>query len=167
MYTKQIPTTAFQYSVNDTIDRFSPFTSFDMELKIHKSWRIKGAYSRLNHFFFNQTDSISSRFLRDLQQIRAQTTLLYQSKYTRRGSWGQRRTILCRNRRQFYFFRISGERMKMRARRDAYNRIYFVFYRAPTCLSLASLQTPSSAFLSASYARLKMAPALQPGTKVQ
>lgn len=38
MYTKQIPTTAFQYSVNDTIDRSSPFTSFDMELKIHKSW---------------------------------------------------------------------------------------------------------------------------------
>lgn len=42
MYTKQIPTTAFQYSVNDTaIDRSSPFTSFDMELKIHKSWNIK------------------------------------------------------------------------------------------------------------------------------
>ena len=65
------------------------------------------------------------------------------------------------------FFRISGERMKMHARRDAYNRIYFVFCRAPPDLRLASLQTPSSAFLSASYARLKMAPALQPRTKVQ
>ena len=66
----------------------------------------------------------------------------------------------------FFVFQASGWKCAQ-GETPTIGYILFFIPLLPTCLSLASLQTPSSAFLSASYARLKMAPALQPRTKVQ